>query len=141
MSTLEPMRISLVRPADALDSPPNLPRAATSSTNRADMSYANEIRTRVAYASAAIGVLLLLPSVFFDSAWSAYGSMLGGVLLLMGLLMCSSLSLLNGIPWLLKLGARHAEPVWEGNFIRTEGGQFRIRYVFNNKRSPWFIAQ
>ena len=104
------------------------------------MSIANDTRTEVAYVLLAIGVLLLLIGIFSNSSWGFFALPLGIMLLVMGAVMCASVSVINGVPWLVKLVSRHSEPVWDGEIIHTDGGEFKIRYDFDHQGTPWFVA-
>lgn len=105
------------------------------------MTYADEVRAKLAYALLIIGGLMLLFGVFADSSWGAFLLMMGGALFISGALMNTSLSIITGITWLVKLMSHHAEPVWDGEFIHTDGFEFKIRYAFDAKGSPWFVAR
>lgn len=105
------------------------------------MTYANEVRAKLAYFLLIIGGLMLLFGVFSGSSWGAFFLMMGVALFISGALMNTSLSIVHGITWLVKLMSHHAEPVWDGGFIHTDGLDFKIRYGFDDRGSPWFVAR
>lgn len=104
------------------------------------MSTANETRTKIANALLVTGMLLLLFGSFAGSSWGGFAILSGVVLFAFGALMSASLSIINVVPWLTQLISRHAEPVWDGEILHTDGSEFKIRYGFNHQGSPWFVA-
>jgi hypothetical protein len=104
------------------------------------MSAANEVREKVAYSLLTISTLLLLFGLFTNSSWSFFALMMGSGLFVMGAVMFSSLSIIKGVPWLTRLISRHLEPVWDGELLHTDGSGFKVRYDFDNKGQPWFVA-
>ena len=104
------------------------------------MSAANEVREKVAYSLLTISTLLLLFGLFANSSWSLFALIIGSGLFVMGAVMFSSLTIIKGVPWLTRLISRHLEPVWDGEILHTDGSGFRIRYDFDSKGAPWFVA-
>lgn len=66
--------------------------------------------------------------------------LLGGGLLASGAIMFAPVSIINGVPWLVRLISHLSEPVWDGEIIHTDGDEYKIRYKFGAKGSPIFIA-
>ena len=104
------------------------------------MSAANKARQRVAQAMLAIGALLLLSGAFTKSAWGLFALLMGGGLFGTGAIMFLSVSVINGVPWLVRLISRHSEPTWDGEILHTDGNEYRIRYDFGDSGHPRFIA-
>ena len=104
------------------------------------MSAANEVRERVAYSLLTVSTLLLLYGLFANSSWSLFSLFMGSGLFAMGGVMFMSLSIIKGVPWLTGVMSRQLEPVWDGELLHTDGSGFKIRYDFDNKGEPWFVA-
>lgn len=104
------------------------------------MSAKNEVRARTAYVLLTIGVFLLLFGGFTNSGWGFFALPLGVMLIFVGTVMITSVSIINGIPWLASFFSRLAEPVWDGEIIHTDGSEYKIRYDFDEHGSPWFVA-
>lgn len=104
------------------------------------MSAANEVREKLAYSLLTISTLLLLFGIFTSTGWSFFALIMGSGMFMMGGIMFSSLSLINGVPWLTKLFSKHLEPVWDGEILYTDGSAFKIRYDFDHKGSAWFVV-
>jgi hypothetical protein len=104
------------------------------------MSAANEARKRVAKVMLVVGALLLLIGVFTQSGWGGFALLMGGALFAFGALMFTSVSIINGVPWLVRLMSHLSEPVWDGEIIHTDGDEYKIRYIFGEQGSPRFIA-
>lgn len=104
------------------------------------MSAKNEARARAAYVLLVIGVFLLLFDRFTDSGWGFFARLLGALFLFLGMVIVMSVSIINGVPWFTRLVSRLAEPVWDGEIIHTDGGEYKIRYEFDEHGSPWFVA-
>jgi len=104
------------------------------------MSAANEMREKVAHSLLTVSTLLLLFGLFTNSSWSSFALMMGSGLFMMGAVMFSSLSIIKGGSWLTSLISRHLEPVWDGELLHTDGSGFKIRYDFDKKGQPWFVA-
>jgi hypothetical protein len=105
-----------------------------------EMSAANEARKRVAQAALAIGALLLLPGVFTHSGWGIFALLMGGALVASGAIMLASVSVIDAVPWLIRVMSHLSEPVWDGELIHTDGDEYKIRYKFDQRGSPRFIA-
>jgi hypothetical protein len=104
------------------------------------MSAANESRKKIANALLVTSIFLLFFGYFVGSSWGAFAMLSGTGLFVFGALMSASLSVINVVPWLTQLISRHAEPVWDGEILHTDGSEFKIRYGFNHQGSPWFVA-
>lgn len=104
------------------------------------MSTQNEVRARTAYVLLVIGALLLLFGGFTDSGWGFFALPVGVMLLLIGTVMITSVSIINGVPWFTRFMSRLAEPVWDGEMIHTDGNEYKIRYDFDEHGIPWFVA-
>lgn len=50
-------------------------------------------------------------------------------------------TIIDGVPWLIRRIWSSAEPVWEGEILHTDSGDSKIRYGFDPKGCPWFVAQ
>lgn len=104
------------------------------------MTYKNELRTKVASVMLAIGLFMLMFGVLTGSSWNGVVFTLGIVIFGMSAVMLTSLIIIEGTPWLMKIISGHVEPVWEGEFVYTDGGEFKIRYDFDHRSNPWFVA-
>jgi hypothetical protein len=104
------------------------------------MSAANEARQRLAQLMLAIGALLLVIGAFTSAGWRIFALSLGGMLLAFGAIILTSVSIINGVPWLVRLISRLAEPVWDGELLHTDGSEYKIPYDFDEQGSPRFIA-
>lgn len=51
-----------------------------------------------------------------------------------------SASVLDGVPWLVRLISRLSEPGWDGEVLHTDGDEYKIRYNFGYKGRARFIA-
>jgi hypothetical protein len=105
------------------------------------MSAANEARKRAAQAMLAIGALLLLIGALTNAGWRLLALSLGGMLLAFAGIMFASIAIINGIPWLVRLLSRLAEPAWDGELLHTDGSEYKIPYDFDEQGSPRFIAR
>ena len=104
------------------------------------MSAKNEIRRKVAYVLLAIGALLLLLGGIVHSAAGHFTAFVGSIVCVMGGVMLTSVSIIDGVPWFTRLVSRFAEPSWHGEVIFTDAGEHRIRYELDARSSPWFVA-
>jgi hypothetical protein len=104
------------------------------------MSAANEARNRVAKAMLAVGALLLLLGAFTKYGWGGFALLMGGALFVFGAIMFASVSIIDGVPWLVRFMSHLSEPVWDGEIIHTDSDEYRIRYKFGEQGSPIFIA-
>lgn len=104
------------------------------------MDYATTVRAKLAYFLLAAGAALGLLGLSLDSSWGTIGVVMGVGLFLTGAVMLASLSVVMGVPWLTQRISRHTEPVWNGGILYTDGAAFQIRYDFDHKGSPWFVA-
>jgi len=104
------------------------------------MSAANEARRRLAQVTLAIGALLILIGAFTHTGWSVFALSLGGMLLVFGAIIFASVSIIDGVPWLVRLLSRLAEPRWDGELLHTDGSEYKIPYDFDELGSPRFIA-
>ena len=105
------------------------------------MSAANEARQRVARLALAVGALLLLFAAFTKSGWGLFALLAGGALFAAGGIMHLSVSLIDGVPWLMRLFSRLSEPTWEGEILHSDGSEYKIRYRFGADGSPLFVAR
>jgi len=104
------------------------------------MSTANEARQRVAKAMLVIGALLLLIGAFTTTAWRFFAWSLGGAFIAFGSIIYASVSIINGVPWLIRLISRLTEPVWDGELLHTDGSEYKVRYKFVVQEGPRFVA-
>ena len=104
------------------------------------MSAANEVREKLAYTLLTISTLLLMFGLFANSSWSLFSLFIGSGLFAMGAVMFASLSIIKGVPWLTRLISRHLDPVWDGEILHTDGSDFKIRYDFDSRGAPCFVA-
>ncbi|TSA13722.1 MAG: hypothetical protein D4R74_09325 [Betaproteobacteria bacterium] len=104
------------------------------------MSAANEMRRRFAQVMLAIGALLLLFGVFAKSGWGHFALFMGGGLFTVGGIMFASVSVIDGVPWLVRLLSRLSDPKWDGEMLHTDGDEYKIRYDFGEDGNPRFVA-
>jgi hypothetical protein len=104
------------------------------------MSAANEARQRVAHVMLAISALLFLLGAFANSGWRLFAWSMGGMLFAFGGIIFMSVTVINGVPWLVRLISYLTEPAWDGEKIHTDGNEYKIRYDFGERGSPRFIA-
>jgi hypothetical protein len=93
------------------------------------------------YLMAGIGLLIL------GIAISLLGSSFGGIFVFLGLAFLvagafsfTSRSVVEGTPALLNMISRHTEPEWDGEVLHTDGGAYKIRYRFDHRGQPHFVA-
>src|ERR1700690_1564032 len=98
-----------------------------------EMSAANEARKGVSKSMLEIGALLLLFGVFAKSGWGSFALLMGGALFAFGAIMFTSVSIIDGVPWLVRLMSHLSEPVWDGEMIHTDGDEYKIRYNFGEQ--------
>jgi hypothetical protein len=104
------------------------------------MSAGNEARKRVAQVLLAIGALLFLLGALTHSGWRLFAFSMGGMLFAFGAIIFASVSIIDGVPWLVRLMSRFAEPAWDGELLHTDGSEYKIPYDFDELGSPRFIA-
>lgn len=104
------------------------------------MSYANEMRRKAAYWLIGGSLLPIAAGIYLDGLWGTMLAVMGGLLMCVGIVLLTSLTIIDGVPWLLKLVSRHVEPVWDGEVIQMEGGGHKVRYAYDSRGSPWFVA-
>lgn len=104
------------------------------------MSSANEARKRVAQAMLVIGALLLLLRMFSGAGLDLFALPLGGMIFAVGAIMLISVSIIDGVPWLLRFISQNSEPIWDGEIIHTDGAEYKIRYDFDERGSPRFVV-
>lgn len=104
------------------------------------MSFANEVRKRVAQVVLGVGALLLLIGAFTTNGWRLLAFSLGGLLLALAGIIFVSIAVIDGVPWLIRLLSRLAEVKWDGEILHTDGDEYKIRYDFGDKGNPRFIA-
>jgi hypothetical protein len=105
------------------------------------MSAANELRKRVAQLLLASGALLFLIGVLTHAAWRLFAFSLGGLFLAFGAIILASVSIIDGVPWLVRLMWRLAEPPWDGELLHTDGSEYKIPYDFDKQGNPRFLAR
>ena len=52
-----------------------------------------------------------------------------------------SVSVISGVPWLVRLLSRFSDPVWDGEILHTDGDEYKIRYELGEDASPRFVAR
>lgn len=104
------------------------------------MSAADEVRKRAAQVILAISALLLLIGAFTNAGWRLLAWSLGGMLLASAGILFASIAIIDGVPWLIRLLSRLSDPVWNGEFLHTDGSEYKIPYDFDEQGSPRFIA-
>ncbi len=104
------------------------------------MSAANEARQRVARVMLALGAILFLIGAFTPAGWRFFTWSLGGALLAFGAVIFASVSIIDGIPWLVRLISHLSEPAWDGELLHTDGSEYKIPYDFDEQGKPRFIA-
>lgn len=88
----------------------------------------------------ATGAILLLAGALASSDWGAIARVLGGVSFAAGALILASSTAIDVVSWLVRLGWRQSEPAWDGEILHTDGSEHKIRYDFDERGSPRFIA-
>ena len=104
------------------------------------MSAANELRRRAAQVMLTVGALLFLIGAFTNSGWKLFALSLGGMLLAFGAIIFASVTIIDGVPWLIRLMSRLSEPAWDGEILHTDGSEYKIPYDFDEQGCPRFIA-
>ena len=104
------------------------------------MSAANEARLRVAQVLLAIGALLILTGAVATGGWRLFAFAMGGMLFVFGAIIHASVSVIDAVPWLVRLISRLTEPVWHGELLHTDGSEYKIPYDFDEQGNPRFIA-
>jgi hypothetical protein len=94
----------------------------------------------MAYALLTISVVLLLLGWFANPGWSFFLLLLGGTLFVVSAIMIMSLSIINGVPWFVRQMSLHAEPVWDGEILHTDGGGHKLRYLLDVHGEAYFVA-
>jgi len=102
------------------------------------MAYAIEMRKKLAQLVFGVGLSLSVWAMLSDSA---YGLFVGLGLLAVGIVMLTSVATINGGSFLLRLMSRPAMPKWHGGVLFTDGGEHKVRYDFDRKGAPWFVAE
>lgn len=105
------------------------------------MSARNKAHAHTAYVLLAIGAVLLLLGGFANSGWRLLALLLGALNLCVGAVMLTTVSIIEGVPWLSQRLSRSGEPVWVGETIHTDGGRHKVRYDFDSQNHPWFVAR
>jgi hypothetical protein len=104
------------------------------------MTAKNHAREQMAYLMLTISVVLLLLGWFANPGWSFFLSLVGGTLFVVSLIMIASLSIINGVPWFVRQMSLHAEPVWNGEILHTDGGGHKLRYLLDVHGEAYFVA-
>jgi hypothetical protein len=105
------------------------------------MSAKNVARKRVGRFLIAAGSVLVFLGVWAAETWGLYASLVGTGLFLMGFAMWSSVSLIDGVPWLIRMFSRHTEPAWEGEVLYVDSSYIQVRYLFDARGNAWFLAK
>jgi hypothetical protein len=105
------------------------------------MSAANELRKRVAQVLLAIAAFLFLIGALTHAGWRLFAFSMGGMFFAFGAIIFTSVSIIDGVPWLVRLMSRFAEPAWDGELLHTDGSEYKIPYDFDKQGSPRFIAR
>jgi hypothetical protein len=103
------------------------------------MSAGNEARQRVAKVLLAAGALLILIGAV-AAGWRLFAFAMGGMLFVFGAIIYASVSVIDGVPWLVRLISRLTEPAWHGELLHTDGSEYKIPYDFDDQGNPRFIA-
>jgi hypothetical protein len=103
------------------------------------VSAKNKAHANTAYVLLAIGALLLLVG-FSNSGWRLLALLLGALNLCVGAVLITTVSIIDGVPWLIQRLSRPGVPVWVGETIYMDGGRHRVRYEFDSQNRPWFVA-
>lgn len=104
------------------------------------MTAKNETRKQFAIVLLAVSTIALLLGLVSEPGWSYFLFRVGGGLLAMGVVMYISVSIINGVPWLVRLLSFCAEPAWEGEVLYGHGGSFKIRYVLDSQGRAHYVA-
>ncbi len=103
------------------------------------MNARNKVHANTAYVLLAVGALLLLGG-FSNSGWRLLALLLGTLNLCIGAVLITTVSIIEGVPWLIQRFSRPDAPVWVGEMIYADGGRHRVRYEFDSQNHPWFVA-
>ncbi len=107
------------------------------------MSSVNELRKQAAQLSLAAGPVALTGGIVLWLFGSSWGAVLVGVGLLLtaaGIKTFVAVAVVEGIPRLIGMISRHTEPEWDGELLYTDGGRHKVRYTFDSRSLPYFVA-
>ncbi len=107
------------------------------------MSFINELRKQGAQFSLLAGTVALalgIILVWFGSDWGYVIGTIGFLLVAAGIKSFMASSIVEGIPELIGAISRHTEPGWDGEMMYTDGGRYKIRFIFDGRRQPYFLA-
>ena len=104
------------------------------------MSATDEMRKRAAQVTLVLSIVLLLIGLLANAEWRPLALSLGGMLLVLAGILFASIAIIEGVPWLVRLLSRIADPKWDGEILHTDGDEYKIRYDFGNQGSPRFVA-
>lgn len=104
------------------------------------MNAADEMRKRAAQVILVISALLLLIGALTNAEWRLLALSMGGMLLVLACIFFASITVIGGVPWLVRLLSRLSDPVWNGEILHTDGSEYKIPYEFDEQGSPRFIA-
>lgn len=104
------------------------------------MTAKNKVREQVAVALLTTSTLMLLAGWITTSGWKLFLFFTGGFLFATGTVMYLAVSVINGVPWFVRLLSESAEPTWEGDILHGHGGAFKIRYVLDKHGWAHFVA-
>ena len=98
------------------------------------------MRKRAVQVILVVSALLLLIGALTNAGWRLLAFALGGMLLVLAGILFASIAIIESVPWLVRLLSRLAEPAWSGEFLHTDGSEYKIPYDFDEQGSPRFIA-
>lgn len=104
------------------------------------MSAKNEVRENVACVLLVISWTFIFLGLFANSDWRFFLYAMSSLFMMAGGFMFMSLSVIKSGPWMAQIAARHAQPVWAGEILHTDGGQHKVRYLFDDHDCVRFVA-
>jgi hypothetical protein len=104
------------------------------------MSFKNETRLKLGYSFLTLGAVLLFFSYLSDPVMAGIALILGIALLGSGAMLALPVTLINSLSYFVRTISRSAEPRWKGEILHTDGSEYKIRYDFDDKGRPWFVA-
>lgn len=105
------------------------------------MDIGTEIRSKFVFTLLSMGLILILLGYFSNSSWGTLWNALGVMIFVAGSVMLVSMSVVQGLPWFSKFVSQRTEPVWDGGLVHAEGSGLKVRYDFDHKGNPWFVAK
>ena len=103
------------------------------------MSVKKTSRANTAYVLLVVGLLFLLGG-FANSGWRSLAFLLAALNLSVGAVLITSVSIVEGVPWLVRRMSRSGAPVWVGETLHADGGRHKVRYDFDSHNQPRFVA-